>query len=296
MRRLFLVLLLVVLFLPALPAQAQAELSLPSVDVSIWPEYDQPAVLVIYHIQLAPETSLPATLLLKIPAEAQINAVAVLDQVNGLLNAPYDRSVDGDLATLTITVNTLQVQVEYYDLLHKTGSSRQVEFEWAGGYAVDSLEVNFLAPVGATDVRLTPSPVSSAPGQDGLMNYRLQATSLPADENYAVVVRYERSSDDLSISSLPVEPATTPGLDTPGRMSLTSVLPWILGGLGILLVAAGIVGYFVWQSGGREVPRRKHRVARENAEQTDLYCHQCGKRAQESDTFCRTCGTRLRTE
>jgi hypothetical protein len=128
------------------------------------------------------------------------------------------------------------------------------------------------------------------------MNYSLQAAGLAAETNYAVVVRYERDSDDLSIASLPVEAATTPGLDTPGRMSLTSVLPWVLGGLGILLVAAGIAGYFVWQSGGREAPRRKHRPARQSTEQKELYCHQCGKRAQESDTFCRTCGTRLRTD
>ena len=81
MRRLFMMMtLLIVFFIPA-PVNAQGEVHLSLLSVDIWPEYDQPAVLMIYHLTLASDTSLPASLSVRIPSESQINAVAVVDPV-----------------------------------------------------------------------------------------------------------------------------------------------------------------------------------------------------------------------
>jgi hypothetical protein len=107
----------------------------------------------------------------------------------------------------------------------------------------------------------------------------------------------------LFITNLPVEAASTPGADTPGRISMTGILPWVLGGLGVILIVAGVVAFLLWQRGGRSGVRRSRHSARskrhakaEAEADSAFYCHQCGKRAQPGDTFCRTCGTRLRRE
>ncbi len=101
MRKLMLMLtLLILLMFVPVPAQAQSVIHLSSVSVDIWPEYDQPAVLMIYQITLASDTTLPASLSLRIPSGVEINAVAVVDPTQGLVNAPYENTVQGQWSVL----------------------------------------------------------------------------------------------------------------------------------------------------------------------------------------------------
>ena len=58
MRKLMLMLSLWIVLLVPVSVQAQGKLHFSLVSVDIWPEYDRPAVLMIYHITLAPDTSL----------------------------------------------------------------------------------------------------------------------------------------------------------------------------------------------------------------------------------------------
>jgi hypothetical protein len=295
MRKLLLILTFSLVFLIPSSIHAQSNQHLSTLSVDIWPEYDQPAVLMIYRIMLAPNTSLPASLDVRLPSNAQINAVALVDPVKGLVNAPYDSSVQGKWALLEVSTTFLQVQVEYYMPLVKNGSARHIVFEWAGDYAVDSLEVNFLRPFSADSVSISYTPVNTYPGQDGLTNYHIQTANLAVDQNFTLSIDYQRNTDDLSISSLPVQAASTPGPDTPGRVSMTGFLPWVLAGLGVVLIVDGIVGFTVWQRGDQGAANhRKQTQKREENEDEFTYCHQCGKRAQPGDVFCRTCGTRLK--
>ncbi len=295
MRKLMLMLTLMFVFSIPNTVQAQGLVHLSLLSLDIWPEYDQPAVLMIYRITLVPGTSLPASLTISIPSDAQINAVAIVDPVKGLVNAPYDTSIQGLWSELTITSNSQQIQVEYYTPLVKNGSARQIVFEWPGDYAVDKLEANFLRPFGAENVSISPPPINTGPGQDGLTNYRVQATNLEAGQSFSLTIDYERNTDDLSISSLPVQAVSTPGPETPGHVSMTGFLPWVLAGIGVLLIVAGIVGFVVWQRGSQgTVKVKKNTLQHEESDDGFIYCHQCGKRAQVGDVFCRTCGTRLK--
>ena len=295
MRKMVLMLMLLIVFLVPNPVQALGDIHISLLSVDIWPEYDQPAVLMIYRITLAPITTLPASLVLQIPSNAQINAVAITDSSKGLINIPYNITVQGQRSVLKLTTNSPQVQVEYYTALAKNGTARHILFEWAGDYAVDTLEANFLRPFGAEKVSISLAPAVTSPGQDGLTNYRVQATNLTAGKPFDLTIDYQRNTDDLSISSQPVQAASTPGPDTPGRVSLTGVLPWVLAGIGVLLILAGIIGFVVWQRGGQGAIKRKSRIQhRDETEEEFIYCHQCGKRAQHGDVFCRTCGTRLK--
>jgi hypothetical protein len=295
MRKQILVLMLMIFSFVPVKVHAQSEIHLSLLSVDIWPEYDQPAVLMIYRVTLAPGTTLPANLVIRIPSNAQINAVAIMDPANGLVNAPYENTIQGKWAVVKLTTNSLQVQVEYYAPLVKDGTVRHILFEWAGDYSVDMLEANFLEPFGAESVSISISPVDSNPGQDGLTNYHIQKANLVEGEVFSLTIDYKRQTDDLNISSLPVQAASTPGLDTPGRVSMTGILPWLLAGIGVLLIVVGVVGFFAWQRGGQVSANRKKHIKR-NAESEDefIYCHQCGKRAHPGDVFCRTCGTRLK--
>jgi hypothetical protein len=295
MRKQILMLMLLIVFLFPNNVQALGDVQLSSVSVDIWPEYDQPAVLMIYRITLSANTNLPVSLTFRLPSSAQINAVAVVDPTKGLVNIPYENSVQGQWSMLKITTGSLQVQVEYYVPLVKKGTVRHISFEWPGDYAVDKLDANFLRPFGADSVSISLAPTDTSPGQDGLTNYHVQTADLAAGRTFTLTIDYQRNTDDLSISSLPVQAASTPGPDTPGRFSKTVVLPWVLAGIGVLLIVAGIVWFVAWQRGGQGAKKgKKHKQHREESEDEFTYCSQCGNRAQPGDVFCRTCGTRLK--
>ena len=68
--------------------------------------------------------------------------------------------------------------MEYYTPLVKNGSARHILFEWAGDYAVDRLDANFLKPFGAENVSLSLAPTDTSLGQDGLTNYHVQTVNL----------------------------------------------------------------------------------------------------------------------
>ena len=299
MRKCFTVLAVLVFFWISFPAQAQTNFRLSSVRVEIWPEYDQPAVLVIYHISLPPDATLPVTVNLRVPAQAEVIAVANSDPVSGLLNTPYDRVVQGSWATLKITANARVVQVEYYDALVKNGITRHISYEWAGDYAVDAFAVALQQPADATGMVTDPALTKSNVGQDGFVYYQSTPQSLAAGQSYTLTAEYQKATDALSTTGLPVQPAQPLDVATSGRVSTSSILPWVLAGIGAALIVVGIVaGLYMWKSGThRSSPARKrHTQLQQSSESGEVYCHQCGKRAQPGDVFCRTCGMRIKKE
>ncbi len=301
----WLVLLALVLGLAAIPARAQDAVRIASLRVDIWPEFDRPAVLVIYHITLAANTALPATLNLHVPAQALINAVAVVDPGLGLLNAEYTRTVVGAWATLSITTTSLEVQVEYYDSLVRDGSTRTVVYEWLGDTAVEAFNVAFQVPAGASNTSLDPAPASSQRDAYDLLNYVTDTMSLEAGETFTLTAQYEKADDELSIASMPVEPAMSLE-ETSGQTAWSDVLPWILGGLGLVLIVLGMFVLFGflgnpgWRRTKTARQRKERHISRaskdEEEESSQVHCHECGRRAQPGDQFCRSCGTRLRRE
>ena len=295
MRNLLSLLTLLIFLLIPVRVGAQGEVHFSKVSVDIWPEYDQPAVLMIYRIALAPNTPLPVSLTVRIPSNAQINAVAINDPTSGLINATYTNIVQGQWSVLNISANSLQVQVECYTPLVKNGTGRHVVFDWTSDYAVDTLEINFLRPLGAMGVSISQPPLSTGPGQDGLTNYLIQTASVAAGQPFNLTIDYQRQSDALSNSGQSIQAVSTPGPDTPGRVSMTGILPWVLAGIGLFLIGAGVFGFVTWQRGSQGSAKdRRHAVHRKEGDDENIYCHQCGKRAQPGDVFCRTCGTRLR--
>jgi hypothetical protein len=269
------------------------KLHLNSVSVDIWPEYDQQAVLVIERFSLAADTSLPFIITTHVPSGVQINAIAVEDPTKGLINAPYENSIQGSLSELRITSISLHVQVEYYEALKKNGSTRQIIYEWPADNDLDTLEINFLLPPSANNVEIEPPPINTSLEQGGLTNYLIRAINPPTGKPLVVTMNYDRKTDELGIASLPVGAFTTPGTDTPGRAITPFPLHWALGGIGFLLVLISGIGIYRWRREQRIPIGRSSRILDQADSRGIVYCGKCGKRAQAGDVFCRTCGARI---
>ena len=179
MKRIFGVLLLFILTFP-IGVNAQEIVTLSSLEVDLWPEYDRPNVLVIYHATIPPEISLPVEVTFRIPADAgNPNAVAMRQLDESLISTPFDRQVNGEWGLITFTATSPKIQLEYYDpSLEKEGEQRHFEYTWSGDYAVQNLTIQAQQPVGAEDVRFSPSMNSSITGQDGMVYYAAEPTQL----------------------------------------------------------------------------------------------------------------------
>lgn len=307
MNRWFSVLLLLALLLLPAHASAQTPIGFDSLDVAIWPEYDTTTVLVIYKIALTAKTSLPAEITLRLPASVGKTSVVAVGPAADTVsdqNVDYKFTPGTDFSTVTIKATAPFIQVEYYDAnLAKIGNQRKYIYEWLGEYNVDKLSFELRKPLKATN--LTSEPVLASTGVDGegFEFFQLKQTSLKTGQKLSFTIQYQRDTDSPSTSFLQVQSSTPLDQTVPGQSTWTTYLPWILGGLGLVLLL--IAGWVYWVSGRANrtlVKTRKRHVARAETEKESesdtggdqAHCSQCGKRTQPGDRFCRVCGARIR--
>lgn len=296
MRKLLLILVVGMFLAFPISASAQSDATLSFVTVQLWPEYDQPSMLVIVDFQTASNTSFPATLTFRIPAE--VNLIAVASDAGGgqFLDHPYNGpTAEGEYQTFSLTIEENKpYRFEYYQPLSFNGEERIFSYLWDNGYAVENFQYLFLEPLDVSSATFDPT-YTAQETSNGLKYYDGAPVSLAAGEQYTLNVSYTKTTDTLVSQAQAVQIAEPVNEDTPGRVSLTNSLPYIIGGLGIIMIAGGLMYYFQWgrRSAGSKSRRRHSQSIPEN-DADSAYCPQCGARAKPSDRFCRTCGARLR--
>ncbi len=287
----------------AVKAQTPSDITFRSLEVDIWPEYDRPSVLVIYHITLPSEVTLPVELRLRIPSAAgELNALATREADGSLITIAHTRTVTGEWSEIVFTSTMPEIQLEYYDpTIKKEGFQRTFNYQWTGDYAVEDLTIQIQQPLGATEMKITPNTTNVAVGKDGLTYYVTQVNSLAVGQTFEVSVKYQKPSDALTAESIPVQPSAPMGSAASTIPAARNFIPWLLGGLGVFLIV-GAVAWWFWQAQSVKPPKRtsrprRRRVVVEPQEVIPagaVYCHHCGKRALAGDRFCRACGTKLR--
>ncbi len=294
-RLLFLASIALLCTLPA-SARAQSAVSLSSLTISLWPEYDREAVLVIYQAQLASTVDLPAQIPLPIPAAVgSPHAVANATGQGGLVNAPYDTSTQGQWMTVTVASESPTVWLEYYDELAISGRERDFTFHWPGTLPVEQFFYEIKQPPGASDFQIMPAPTGQRSDQEGLTYVTGSLGPLAAGENAQIEVSYRRSTDALTVDLLGSAP---PALESPADQPPASSPPWpyFAGGAGLLLLAGGL--YLLWwrPRSARMATARKRRLRARpgDVETGPRFCHECGGVVQPGDLFCRRCGAELR--
>jgi ribosomal protein L32 len=291
-------LILVLVFaIPSL-VSAQGETTLSAVHIKLWPEYDQPGMLVIYDFEPAADIAYPARLTFHIPPDANVNAIAALKNgefVNSNFEGP---TVEGEWQVLTIIADSATAyRFEYYQPITIAGASRQFSFLWFGDYAVDSFNISVQQPVDTTSLTTNPA-FEPKQESDGLTYYNSPSTSLKAGEQFSLNVQYDKSSERLTVPSSNIEPSQPLNQDTSGRVSISNYVPYIIAAVGVIFVVGGLGYYFLWgkpRTVSEQRRRRSHSSRAEEA-QGEIYCPQCGQRARPGDRFCRVCGTRLRQQ
>ena len=311
LRKILLSVLILFLVFPAgVKAQNLVEIDIMQID--LWPEFDRPEVLVIYRMLLTNSTALPASLSMRIPAASggPFN-LAVKDSDGSLYNLDYTTRQDGEWLWVSFTTSLPELQLEYYDpTLRRSGNARSFTFTWTADYTVHSMNVQVQQPVNAAGMQIEPALGSGSLLQDGLTYYFGRFGEIEAGEQFNISLAYEKPDELLSEGYEPVSAVEPIGNQTDRTLSFNSILPFVLGGVGIALVL-GVVVWYLAPLGtlpgglqnlaarrGRQAEKRKRHAAPgagETVREVDGgFCHQCGKASGADDIYCRACGTKLR--
>jgi len=313
---------------PAL-AQVQGNARLATLDIAVWPEYDQPAVLVIYYGQIAVDVPLPANVFIRIPAsvvEGKPHAVAGNDPAQGLINLPYTVTEQNEWLLLSFTTAYSTFQVEFYDALDTTRPERNYTLIWSGDMAVDVVAMQVQEPFNASDFHVTPLVEEGQRKDDGLVYYPAKLGSLQAGQTVAIELSYNKADSRTSVEALSLTVAAPVPQPAPTPSGSFPLPAWMVVGIvvGAGLIVAGVIWYLY--SGRQEAPTeyvassarrkrgrrnvRQHAVPRsergehkpwqqeeeyEEEAAFAVFCTQCGQPLRTADVFCSQCGARRRS-
>lgn len=302
LRRALVLLGMLTLLLIARPTLAQQQLTVRALNallVELWPDYDRRSVLVLYTLTLPLEQPLPATLVLPLPPDATLNAVARFTPDGNNLIDDVIYSIDEAAGTLTITTSALRLRVEYYQPYTAEGLTRRFRWQWQSPIDVAQLNVSVQQPAAATTLSLNPPAANIAQSNDGLQYHNSANSTAPANQPIALDVQYTLAADQLTAGDSAPATAPTAAQDGLPRGPLLAIG---FGSAGLLAVAI----YVVWQRQQAQRPARP-RPQRTPAASRNLpavkppppvadarFCPQCGQAVGKDDLFCRTCGANLR--
>lgn len=254
----------VVLAVSATAQEASAPVAprLERLEISIWPEYDQPSVLVMLRGWLSPDTPLPTSIPLPIPTAAgSPSAVAKRFPGGQLLVAQYMLEAGEEVNTVYISTDSPEIRLEYYVPLDLSTEARHYHFEWPGGLAASRVLFEVMQPTSATGFTVKPASRAPALADDGLTYQREDLGPATTDQTFTIEVDYTKSSPVLTANTMsstaPQAPAQTSQSPAPvpasgaasqaGPPPSEGVSPWLIPGLivigvGVLLVFMALKG------------------------------------------------------
>jgi hypothetical protein len=316
MKRFVLTLAFCVMVLPGQalhgPVLAQQIPVLSDLEISLWPEYDRPEVLVIYRGLFAEDTPLPVPVEIFIPARVgQPTAVAYVGEGGQRLNQEHTTRMEGDWLVVAFELPTLGFQLEYYDALPvDSAGQREYAYTFSADYPITNLALDFQVPPTAEGFTLDPPADSVVTESDGLDYHIVNTGALTQGEEKSWTFTYYKDDDELTASSL-VQPGTpVPGAPPAAEGTDNSTVLIFL----VAFVALIAVGGAAFWLGRRTQPvqpesslsqRRKrrgsgrgsqplHQRSPLSAGEEALFCHQCGAELRADSDFCQKCGTPVR--
>ncbi|MCL6642361.1 MAG: zinc ribbon domain-containing protein [Candidatus Bipolaricaulota bacterium] len=230
--------------------------------ISLWPEYDDPRLLVIYRGELAQDP--PGPLLLTLPRTAHVHAVAYVGSGGRLLTADWQLlPSENSEKILLFTPRTRLFQLEYYDDVLGTAPEREFVFRFfSDRYDVKNLEIEVQQPLRAKDFQGSPALEPQGTDVRGFSYFGRRVGSVPTGTVIEQRVSYRKTDNEPSL-----RPAGIPWI------------PIAVGGAGLALIA---VVSLVWL--------RRRRLAPSGAR--THFCARCGYRFRADEQFCPQCGQR----
>jgi hypothetical protein len=282
---------------PAAPPSA-AGLRIASLRLSIWPEYDDPRVLILIRGETDPASALPTTITLPVPQGAELIGAGMISEQNSLLNHPYQLVPGEAHDTLELNLPVPRFFVEWYHDPYTTtdrASEKQFTYTLRLPYPLGQLNVDIQQPYEATDFRTEPPSEQQTSGAQGGVFHQFSYSDLQPGQAVTFTVTYVKTTDRPSVQKQqPNAEASPPPTNWGNKTTLAFA---ILAGV-TAIYASGAV---LWRN-----YRQRHEAAPDTplppsgaaspaaaSPHTMNFCSSCGRKLQPNDAFCAGCGRSL---
>lgn len=293
------ILSLVALAAPAFTL-AQTPERISQLDIAVWPEFDDPRVLVQYDGTLAAQDGYPREVSFLIPATAQLTATAYQDEQKQYLNTDPATVKDAGNGQKRVTFKTPKpnFHLEYYDDAIQGAPDKTLAFVYTALLPADSVQVQIQQPLKSENFKTTPAAALISDGMHGFKYHIFNYPGIAANQDLKLAIAYTKSDPNPSMQNV-VPPETsnqtapqTNAADASTALSTQQI--FILVGAGVAL-ALGLLALWMWYT------RRQPRLAYANAsggnsgkraERVTGFCSQCGNGLHAGDNFCPKCGAK----
>ncbi|MBI2853700.1 MAG: zinc ribbon domain-containing protein [Chloroflexi bacterium] len=315
-------------------AASDNPLTIKAMKLSVWPEYDDTRILVMYQGEFKDGSAFPKLVKFPTPAGSEINQVCALKQPgNEHLCQLYDTSTEQETMNISYTLPIPTYFLEYYWDGIKGQPDKSFNFKYVAPYAIDKLDVEVQQPLKATNFKPPEGYTSVNTDSAGLKYYTYTFSNVAPGQVINVDASYTKSDSKPSVAKKQGSGTGTGagGINTP-------MLLGVVGGALVLL----IIGFAVFKrkpvpatvraaqsrraarfEAQRQAEERRRASKREPIRQTKQeqvkpvqsarqasgaspapgarqtsgggqFCTRCGTRLDPNDNFCNACGQKTR--
>ena len=274
-------------------ASAQGLPQVKSLRVELWPEYDDPRLLVlIIGVLEAPNQEIRVPL----PPGAELNAVAYATDDGRLLTAEWRGDSANGRTAVVVSVPTTQFHVEYYVDAITSGEETVVQAEIPVPDAeIAQATLIVQQPANTTSFRGNPPLGNLTQGPGGLFYGARELGPLSSGDVIRQEVRYTRLVPGLSTT--PRAAITPQPVPTRVPESPSSWVPVVIGVILALIIAAAVVVWLRQQAAMKDTGRQQSEQPSAKTRPLSTttlprYCPNCGHPFGPNDRYCAMCGTK----
>ena len=291
-----------------------ADLVMARLRLSIWPEYDDPRVLIMLRGEMTPRQAFPASITLPIPKGVEIIGAGMISEQNELLLHPH-QVLSGDTHdTLQLNLPVPRFFVEfYYNAFTTTGSEKRFAYPAPTTYPIELFEVDVQQPLKATAFTLDPAPMERITDNQGFTYHQFTYRDVGKGQSQTFTIAYTKTATTPSVAKQ--QPTPQPTEKARARSDNTLVVLSIFAGT--ILLFAGCA-WFMQRSQRPHMPTTTApapsvsmsdtllALVRDDAQpqepeiadvppmlpQTRVinFCASCGRKLLQDDRFCSGCG------
>ncbi|MFC2014557.1 zinc ribbon domain-containing protein [Chloroflexota bacterium] len=262
---------------------------LDNVELFIYPEYDDPRLLVMLegHID---GIEAPATVRFLVPENAQMYSAGSMDTQGVYTGGPPDREPSElpgwDEISYEVTSDTFRI--EYYDPIILGNPDKSISYDFHFLYPISELNVVIQQPRTAVDFTVVPATEQSRPDNEGLNSFFYVYENLESESPLHFDITYHKSDQQLSVD--------TNGSTSEEESNNAGTILAIFTGTILVLGALGFIWFQSRTPRSRAERRRSKTTSAPRSpagKAKTKYCTQCGKPVNNSYKFCPGCGAEV---
>ena len=276
------------------------DIKISVLQVSVWPEYDDPRTLVIYRGELAQEIEPPIQIGFPIPKGASINGAGRIGSDGNLLLEPHIVSPAGEFDQITINLSQRVFFLEYYYTPPAAGGleegvrTRDFTYTLIPNYFVEQLIISLQQPLRSSDFIAAPQPMEVLEDQAGFRYHNYTHTGVQPGNRFDIKISYKKSDPRPSVASETAAPPQTVAEGQTSTQLVAAVAMVSIAGGAVIAIAT----YAIVSRNRKRASKPRKSIAKgtnmtKKNENRVNYCYSCGSKVDQADKFCAHCGTDL---